>query len=264
MSTKNELEAVLMTRVGRVTPDELHFRGNDVSTLLGSSYWGLVSRAIEGPEIDDSSRQVLDHLATCALACDPRLWPLKLVQLGASYGQLSSGLCVGLMAVERSALSYWCAGPAAAHLQRLATKSFGRPPVEVEKLVQQELPLGFGVYGRDGDRRVSLFREWRRATGVETGSVEQFVSQIEPWVICHHGQHLRFDGLVAAVLTDSGFSSEQVGILGGVVNALPLVLANAYEGSYRGTSLREVASAKVRYVGPQPRRSARSLGPRQV
>ncbi len=257
--SKADDDGVLTTRVGRISPTELSFAGYDVSYLLGHSYWQLVSMSVAGPELSPDDCLVLDRLTTCMLACDPRIWPLKVVQLAASYGDGSTGLAVGLMTMEPSPLSYWTAGEAARVLSELKARLGERPVTDAAELWRSERPPpGFGVYGRDADKRVSLFRDWRARSATEVGSHERLLDALEPVVRERCGQALRIDGLAGAVLTDLGFEPEQIRYVAGVVQTLPSLIANAYEGSRRGPSLRELPKNKVRYVGEPPRRSERA------
>jgi hypothetical protein len=249
----------LTTHVGRISPSELHFRGYEVEELLGRNYWQLVSLSLAGPQLNASACETLDRLSTCMLACDPRIWPLKLVQLAACHGSISSGLGVGLVGLETSPISYWTAGPAARFLRELMSDLKGRPlRTDSEVLEGQGVPPGFGVHGREVDQRVILFRRWRQTSSTSAGAFERLALDLEPWVVSQYAQRMHIDGLAGAVLSDLGFAPDQVAVMSGVVHALPNLLANAHEGSQRGPELRTIASAKISYTGHAPRCSNRS------
>ncbi len=247
----------LTTRVGRVSPTELSFCGHDVGDLMEHNYWQLMSLSVGGPELDAAACRLLDRLTTCMLACDPRIWPLKVVQLAACEGRVSSGLGVGVMAMETSPLSHWTAGAAARWLSEQQARLLAG-----EEMAQLGLgegpPPGFGVTGRDTDQRVVLFSRWRETSRTDRGAHERLLASLEPAVKERCGQALRVDGLAAAVLLDLGFSVEHISVVAGILLGFPNILANAYEGAHRGPALRELPSARVRYVGHAPRRSRRA------
>ncbi len=260
VSSKDAMDAY----VGRVSPIELSFRGHDIRNLLGHSYWQLVSLSVGGPKLDSGACQLLDHLTTCMMASDPGIGLLRLIQLAACHGRVSTGVAAGTIATGPSVLSYWNAGAAAKGLRELKLQ-LGDQPLERVGAIwsSRKAPSGFGDVGRDSDQRVTFFREWRARSGTDPGPYEALAAELEKVTLERCGNCLRIDGLVGAVLSDIGFSPEQVAPVAGVVLALPMILANAYEGSQRGRSLSQLPRREMRYTGEEPRRSVRSQKARE-
>lgn len=252
----------LQTQVARVSPHELHFRGRSVSELFGSTLWELLLDSLGAVRPSATQQQVLDALATCALAADPRLWPLKLAQLAACHGSVSAGLSASYLACEHSPMSYWAAERAALFLRRLHDElgSTGVPPETIlGRALQERSPPGFGVYKRALDARVQLLREWLPKLHHRPGPMERLLTRVEPLVWEQHATRLHYNGLLAATLSDFGLQPAQVGVVAGFVSALPCVLPNAFESSQRGPNcLRQVPNDSVVYSGRAPRTSNRS------
>lgn len=256
----HDAEEALLTRVGKVSPTEMHFMGREVGDLMTCNYWQLLSLSIGGPNLDAAACLVLDRLTACMQACDPRVWPLKVIHLAGCYGRPSTALGVGAITMELSPLSYWSAAPAAIYLRELRLRLAGQP-LDGRSLPElaDQIPPGFGVHWRQIDHRVGLFRVWRQSSEVPPGPYEQLIGELESQVVSQHEKHVHVAGLAGAVLSDLGFAPEGVGVVAGVLQALPSMLANAVEGSRRGPELRELRPGKIVYKGAAPRCSSRSL-----
>src|SRR5262249_2861665 len=92
----------LVTRVGRALWGDNRFRGFSVGDELAGAtdLWSLVALAVGHRPLGADECAILDDLAACGCAADPRIWPLKAVRLGSAYGRFTPGLVAGLLAID--------------------------------------------------------------------------------------------------------------------------------------------------------------------
>ena len=98
----------LTTRVGRADWGDNRYRGYGVLAELAGhdGFWSMISLAVGGPRLDDGQSRLLDDLATCTFAGDPRIWPLKIVRVVGSFGQLYPALCAGMLPMQHAQVGF--------------------------------------------------------------------------------------------------------------------------------------------------------------
>ena len=93
---------MIQTRVARhVFGDNFYFGHAVAGDLLGGeTFAGLMAMAAKGRRPSDEERVVLDAIAVILTSADPRIWPLKLTRLVASYGGTLAGFGAGQLAMD--------------------------------------------------------------------------------------------------------------------------------------------------------------------
>jgi hypothetical protein len=102
MSTKDGTLGALPTRVAHAEWGVNRYFGFPVPDLLGDeTLTGLVALAVGARRLPAAEREVLDDIAVAMTLADPRIWPLKMTRLVASYG----GGLAGMAKKRRSVIS---------------------------------------------------------------------------------------------------------------------------------------------------------------
>src|SRR5207248_5309361 len=112
--------------------------------LAGTDGWtSVLSLAFGGPRLDAATAQIIEDVAVCSLAADPRIWPLKLACLIASYGVTLPAMAVGHLALEGAIVGAEPTG-AAAEILVAWTEKLGESPApeRVEAHVDEVLAEG--------------------------------------------------------------------------------------------------------------------------
>lgn len=253
----------LVTRVGHASWGDNLFRGHSVDAELAGKigYWGIVSLSIGGPRLDATDEGVLDDIAACSLAADPRIWPMKLARLGSAYGRYTSGLFAGMMGTEQAQVGIYAVTGIARLLVEMTARIDRGSTLqrEVERILAQERRFpGFGVPFRDEDERVVALRRCIEARGRAGRRYWALVSQIEALLSERRRLSLNFASALGSLLLDLGFSVEQVSPMSAIA-VIPNFLANAFEGAaQRPAALQRLPDRVVAYVGAPPRESPRA------
>jgi hypothetical protein len=256
----------LSTRVGHAEHGDNRFRGRSVHDELTGAlpYWSLVALAVGHTPLSAEQCSVLDALSVASSAADPRIWPLKAVRLGSTYGSATLGLCAGLLVTDGVHGPRACVD--AAELIAAVMREVGEDPTDDvlgsalgPRFAARMFPLpGFGVAARDVDERVVAFDDWCSRTGREHGRYWRLMRRIEAIAIGARRTPVNVSGAAAAVLLDLGFSAAQVH-LPAVMLVLQNFVANAVEGAAQAPEvLQRLPQDSVRYVGAPPRRSPRA------
>lgn len=252
--------AVLVTRVGHAGHGHNHFMGFDVAEDLAGSFdiWSTLAIAVGFRPLDPAEAGVLDDVAVCALASDPRIWPLKLVRVASAYGSRSAALAAFSVACDHALIGPSISGDAAEFLATFAAVDLEVLPRMVgERLAKYVLPPpGFGVPFRDVDERVVALEHCLERRGRSSMPTWTRLRAVERIVIEARGAPVNIGGAVAAALLDVGLSPEHIRAL---PLALPGVLANAVEGARQAPEvLRRLPDDMLEYRGPAPRKSPRA------
>jgi hypothetical protein len=273
----NRETPALPTRVGHAEWGDNRFRGHSVVRELAGreTIAGLLALAIGGRRVDPVESGLLDDIGVVASVGDPRIWPLKLVRITASYGGCLAAVAAVNVCSEGAMVGQHGVGAAAALLLDLSRRmrAFNVAGASPEILAQDDLALedecrrllekkgrlfGFGVPFRERDERLDMLidrvaaRErgelpyWRLFTRV--AETVRRIRLLEPNI-----------GLgAAAVCLDIGFTPGQIGPL---VTALCSAdfWANAFEGAEQAPpGMQSLPLGSVRYVGPPPISSPRA------
>jgi hypothetical protein len=232
---------------------------------LGAEPWlGIIALGVTGRRLTESERGLLDDLGVVMTVADPRIWPLKLTRLVASYGDTLAGLAAGVLSIDEALIGNWTFRSVAALLRRLrraVTAPGDLPSVEAacrEQLGAERRILGFGVSSRPVDERVEMLRSRVAARGRERLEYWTLFENVCEAVFRMKGLRPNIASAAAAVCLDLGFDERETAVIGAFIG-LSDFLPNAAEGAVQmAPSLQSLDSTSVRYVGPPPRDSGRT------
>lgn len=254
------------TRVGRAGKDDHLFFGlrHFVDLPGRQSFTGLVAIAVGGRPLSAEDCGVLDDIAAVTTFGDPRIWPLKVVRLVASYGHALPAWACGVLVLENELLGPWTMIDTAANVSAVA-HGLSRSEEDARRVARELLArkrrlLGFGVPFRPVDERLSALRaclERRGRVGLPHWRASELLAET---VLSERGLQPNVGLGVAAACLDLGFAPSEVPAVGTVL-AQHLHLATALEGAQQQPAvLRQLPSSCVRYVG-QPARQSWSRQP---
>jgi hypothetical protein len=258
----NELR--IPTQSGHWGWDEHRYFGLRVfEQLAGSeSFTSLTALSVLGRRLADADCAVLDDIAACLTLADPRIWPLKLTRVVASYGGMTAGAAAGLLIEEEARIGPWTSAKAAELLSDLhpkltASEAEGEAAVRLY-LEQHRFVWGFGTPFRERDERLIAFwaclerRGRRQLPYVRTlDAIARIVTparQIQP----------NMGMAVAAALLDIGLQVNEVGPLATALMQ-HMFFAHAIEGARQAPRvLQRLPTESLHYKGPSPRKSLRA------
>jgi hypothetical protein len=258
---------VIKTRVAlHVLGDNLYFGHRTLHELLGhETATGLMAMAVTGRRPNGDVREVLDAIAVVMCSADPRIWPLKLTRLVASFGGTLAGYGAGQLAMEGNRIGPWATGHAALELAQLRAAIGQRIDDEVAVaeevrifLEQRPRVIGLGVPLREFDERHVALSAW-----IELKGRGHLVHWRLHKAVGQHARELRHVGInivfgVAAVLLDLGYSPLQASAITTFLNQ-NVFAANAFEAAQQCEPLMQrLPDTSVAYVGPAPRVSPRA------
>jgi hypothetical protein len=254
------------TWVAHAEVGDNRLQGHSVAhELAGTESWlGIVVLGVTGRRLAAPERAMLDDLGVVMTVADPRIWPLKLGRLVASYGSTLAGLAAGTLAMDEALIGNWTFGKMAALLRTLRA-SVGSPDdsASVEAACRDRLGsdrriLGFGVSSRPVDERVEMLKLRVAERGRE---------RLEYWTLFEHvceavfrmkGLRPNIASAAAAVCLDLGFDERETAVISAFIG-LSDFLPNAAEGAVQmAPALQSLDAASIRYVGPPPRDSGRT------
>jgi hypothetical protein len=254
-------EERLPTRVGHAGWGDNRFRGHSVADELAgaTTMWSLLSLAVGHRVLTACESAMLDDLATCSAAADPRIWPLKAIRLGSAWGRFTAGLCTGLLVTDG------VHGPepiVVAMEQLLAIHDELRRGEELERIVDRRLAegriAGFGVAVRDADERATAYQACLERRGAHELPFWSLLRRIEAITVARRGARMNIGGAMAATLLDLGFAPTDARPIA-MMLLVPNLIANAHEGAAQAPAvLQHLPEAAIRYVGPPPRKSPRA------
>ena len=261
----------ISTRVARADEGENAFRGYAVNAeLAGRTRWATAfSLAIGGPRLNDDDAALVEDLAVCSLAADPRIWPLKMARLVASYGVTLPAIAVGHLALEGAIVGAEPTKRAAETLLEWSAcvgESPGPDRVEdlLEDLLSKGRAAGFGVAFRPRDERVEGIKASLAARNRTGGRHWRLVTALDALMAEKKKVQLNLAMASAAVLLDLGFDPAQIrSWMSAFLDVC--FYANASEESVlQSSSLRELPASCIEYVGPAPRLSPRAEAKRTL
>jgi hypothetical protein len=231
------------------------------------SYSGMMALAVGGRRMTAQEASVLDDVAIILSVADPRIWPLKLTRLVASYGRWIAGVAAGNLCLEGAQIGHWLCGRAAENLVDLGDlieAEKGRADAAeraLETLLQREKSLvGFGVPFRPEDERVVALRKSLQRRGRHTMKHWSTLEAVSTVMMRDRGLPPNMCLGVAAACLDLGFQPAQIGALATAL-AQNVFIANAFESARQSRGdLRVFPPEHVEYVGTPPRVSPRASG----
>jgi hypothetical protein len=220
--------------------------------------------AVTGRRPDDDEREVLDAIAVVLSSADPRIWPLKLTRLVASFGGTLAGFAAGHLAIEGKQIGPWVVGHAARELVELREAIGDGLDDEASVLrairdrVRRSRVIGYGVPLRERDERMEALRKHIAKLGRD-GRVHWRLQEALSEEIIRAGNTAPNVGIgFAAVLLDLGYTPVQASAITTFLNE-NVFAANAFEAAQqRDPQMQRLADEHVAYVGPAPRMSPRA------
>jgi hypothetical protein len=258
---------VIRTRVAlHVQGDNLYFGHRTLGELLGhETMTGLVAMAVSGRRPSEQEREVLDAIALVTSSADPRIWPLKLTRLVASYGGTLAGFAAGQLSIEGKQIGPWVVGYAARELVGLR-EAIGdlvgdeaRARTVIAERIGRSRLIGYGVPLRKRDERMDALRVHVVKLGRDGLPYWKLQEALSAEVL-RTGSTAPNVGIgVAAILLDLGYTPQQASAVTTFLNQ-NVFAANAFEAAQQREPLMQKLPAQhVTYVGPAARVSPRAV-----
>lgn len=254
------------TRVAHWGWHEHQFHGHPVfAEFMGvPSFMRMTVLAALGRDVSAEGMQVIEDAASAMTLSDPRIWPLKLSRLVASFGQSIPGFAAGMLTMQSAAIGPFTCKHTAERLvefHRVWVDS-ERDPVAVEQAVLKHLAepsrlSGFGIPFREVDERFVAFSRSIVQRGRDVLPYWQLMGLVAAQVRAARGLGPNLAMAIAAAFLDLGLSPEPIGHLTTAISQ-HMFFANAVEGAeQRAPLLRELPLTQIEYVGPEARESPR-------
>jgi len=234
--------------------------------LLGpGTLTSLTALSVLGRALPADSLGVIDDMAVAVTLADPRIWPLKLTRLLASYGSAVAAMGGGLSVQEGARIGPWTAQQSAALLSQFSTELGGLEPVPesvracvLRYLEKHRFVWGFGTPYREADERLIAFRKRIVARGRHTLPYWRLFDAISVVVVERCGAQPNMGMGLAAASLDLGLRVTEVGPLATTLMQ-HMFVANAVEqASAPAPLLQKLPDAQVDYSGRPPRQSERA------
>lgn len=234
--------------------------------LLGrETFTGLTVLGVLGRRLPTEHYAIIDEAAVALTLADPRIWPLKLTRLLASYGSPMLAAAGGCLVLEGARI-----GPSATeHAARLLLELRARLGDQFDdpELVRsatfatcqgRRFVPGFGTPFRPEDERLLAFTKSLARRGKTTLPHFRTLTLTAPVITELTRAQPNISIGVAACFLDLGLSVSEIAPL---TTALlhHMFLANALEGAAQAAPwVRELPDHAIEYVGPTERRSPRA------
>ena len=247
--------------------DNRYFGYSTFGDLLGSeTYTGLNVMAVSGRRVDPETRAMLDDLAVITTVADPRIWPLKLTRVVASYGGTLAAFAAGQLCMEGDLLGPWSTRFAAELWVELrdaigedAVGDPDRVNAEVGALLARKKRLvGYGVPFQTHDKRFEALHRRVEERGWQDRPFWRMQEVFTRRVREERALGPNILAGASALLLDMGFTAAQAP---GVMTFLAQnnFAANAIEGAQQAPAvLRSLPVECAVYVGEPPRKSPRA------
>lgn len=262
----------VITHVARAEHGEHRYFGHAVlSGLLGrETFTGLMAMAVLGRLPSREDVEVLDALAVAVTAADPRIWPIKVARLVASYGETLAGFAAGQLAMMGTYVSPSIIGDAAEHLSRLRVALDGRPQGgRTEDAIRDHVEAtprlaGYGIPLRERDERFEALRAFFARGPRALGAHWLAQDALSAWMWSEKGLAPNIGIGLAAALLDLGCAPPQAGALATFLIEHTFA-ANAFEAArQREPLMQRLPEDRVEYVGRHRRESPRAVSPSRV
>lgn len=262
---------VVTTRTAHMGWDEHRYFGRAVfGELTGqNSLTSLMALSILGRELPRGCCALLDDAACALTLADPRIWPLKLTRLVASYGSTIPAAAAGLLIEEQARIGPWASANAAEALLSLGAEisDHASEPLHVRRVVDTYLAehrviWGFGTPFRARDERLVAFGDCMVRRGRSEGRYWRIFLLVADEIRAARGIEPNIAMGLAAALLDMAMTPREVGAMATALMQ-HMFFANAFEGAGEsGLVLRLLPTECIRYVGREPRKSPRSTAER--
>lgn len=259
----NETRLKLPTRVAAARWGDNLYCGHSVRDDLAGkiSAWSAVSLAVGHRLLEREEESLLDDFVVCALAADPRIWPLKVARLLSSYGNFPVALVASMYCTEGGPIGWHMnaeAGQLLADLVSLDGEANRREHVR-RVFVERKFVPGFGVGHREEDERAVALKGCVTRRGFADRRHWKVMLQVDEELRALN-RPVNISGVSAAMMLDLGFSPTQLYAFGPSA-AYPNYLANAVEGAAQAPEiLRRLPASAIEDRTPASRKSPRAQG----
>ncbi len=263
MSSTRSERPVVHTRVGRALIGDNHFRGRSVAReLMGRPMAALYALAIGGPELTSEQTRIVDALVSAALASDPRIWPLKVAPLVASYGSTLAGFAAATSYFEGMMVSPMQAENAAHALLTIRERADQGEHLDAILDSWRGHVAGFGVPARAHDERVLAFSAWYEAnTSADARPYWELRRRV---MLARPSMRPNITSCAAAAALDLGFDAHQAGLLLTSCAMLCAIATSVEASANSEPALKCIPPRFIDYRGPcaatSPRASSSSSG----
>ena len=253
----------LTTQVAKhLLGDNRYFGYSALQELLGhETLTSLLALAVTGRRCSVEERELLDDLSVIMTSADPRIWPLKLTRLVASYGGTLAGYAAGQLPMEGDQIGPWIVGHAAEMLVRLK-KAVDAQPLDRQAAARDFVKmtprfLGYGVPMRPTDERLDALDVRMRTNGRDQLPFWQLHVLLANELLCEKNLRPNICVGLAAMLLDLGYTPQQASAVATFQNQ-NVFAANAYEAATQSEELmRTLPDDAVDYIGEPARISPR-------
>lgn len=255
------------TRSGHWGWDEHRYFGHRVfGELTGKqSLTGIVALSVLRRRLPPEDVAVLDDMAGVVTLADPRIWPLKLTRLIASYGVAIPAVAAGLLMEEGARIGPSTGVGAAEVLMQFHERIAGRVDdrahvraVVSEYLAEHSFVWGFGTPYRSRDERYVAFRQCLQRRGRDQRPYFRTMEAVAEVVRAERKAEPNIGAAVAAMSLDMGLSPSEVGVLSAVMMQHMFFGHAVEEASAPSALLAKLPDDYVRYRGRKARTSPRA------
>ena len=255
--------------------DHQYFGYPVYAQLMGrESVTGISALSVLGRRLSKEDCAVLDDIACVSTLADPRIWPLKMTRVVASFGSSMPAIAAGLLILESALIGPWKTTDAAIALAEMHATIDGRDnddavvlSVVGDYIKQHRIIPGYGAPFHDHDERLEALRVCMRSRNRDQMPHWRSMEAIAKSVFSLRRLHPNLGSGLAAALLDAGFSSGEVGPICTVLGQ-HMFYGNALEGARQSpAALRELPSSTISYIGksrrvsPSGRRAAPGHSP---
>jgi hypothetical protein len=255
------------TRSGHWGWDEHRYFGHRVFEELAGkqSLTAIVALSVLRRPLPAEDVAVLDDMAGAVTLADPRIWPLKLTRLVASYGAAIPAVAAGLLMEEGARIGPSTGVGAAEVLVQFHERIGDRvdDPAHVravvaEYLAEHSFVWGFGTPYRSRDERFIAFRECLRRRGRDQRPYFRTMEAVADVIRAERNAEPNIGAAVAAMSLDMGFLPSEVGMLSAVMMQHMFFGHAVEEAAAPSALLSKLPDEYVRYRGRKPRTSPRA------
>jgi len=255
----------IATRSAHWGYDEHRYFGHAVFEELRGreSFAGLTALSVLGRRLAPEVCALLDETAVCLTLADPRIWPLKLTRLIASYGHAIPAAAAGMLIQQEARIGHWTMQNAAAALVALKSQVDAVSSDDAQRVVrsyvrEQPFVWGFGTPFRKRDERLLAFRDSVERRGFDRLPYFKLFDALAREVTAERHACPNIAAALAAVLLDQGLAVREIGPLA-IALSQHMFMAHGVEGAALASPvLQRLPLEFVRYVGPKPRQSPRA------
>lgn len=261
-------EVSITTNAAYAGFEEHQFWGYEVfNELLGHESWGsLLILSATGRRISAEEAKIIDDLAVVNAMADPRIWPLKITSLVASYGDSVMSTMAGNLCLEKAVIGPGALG-SAAELLISFNEFIGSDGLHDRKLLEEKVAQllktkrlhGFGVAFRPEDERLQNLRKCvvrHKRTDLPYWRLFERVCEA---IFQVKGIKPNISSGTAAVLLDMGFSPCDIKMTA-IALFQACFFANAVDGVKRNADvMRCLPKHCTQYVGRELRRSPKFI-----